>query len=868
MNQQIQLPSIQELQAWTIYPSSKAANTAEEISSLSYNDQAWYPAKTPGTVLSTLITNHVIENPFFGMNLNEIPTEPYQSSWWYRTTFFIKEQEMDRNHLLEFDGINYKANIWINGRLLAGEQQVKGAFRRFSFNIQSWIKPGNNVIAIEVHPPQSGDYTMGFVDWNPPAPDQNMGLWRPVRIRQCGNLSLENPFVRTLFPPDNYNTAGLVITFTAVNHSDKPLIVYIKAKIQGKKQTLTYTRRFEFNPAEIKEVEFTWKRIESFQIKNPDLWWPYTLGTPNLYSLKLQIFEDKGISDTTNVTFGIRHVEDYFTPEGHRGFRINGKNILITGGGWTDDLLLADTPETIEAQLQYVKHINLNSIRLEGIWGKDQTLYDLCDRYGILIMAGWSCHWEHSQYLGKDVDERFGGITEDEDIDLISHSWEDQVVWLRNHPSIYVWAVASDKVPSPALEQKYLDTFYQKDPTRPYLCSTGGFGSDQKIICKEEIVSEISGESGMKMLGPYDYTPPVYWYIDKKLGGAFGFNTETGPGAIVPVLDSLKKMFPVDHRWPVDVYWNFHCCLNEFNKLDRFLYAMKQRYGEPSSLEDFAYKSQVLNYELMRPMFEAFRANKGHATGIIQWMLNSAWPKLYWQLYDYYLAPTGAFYATRTSCKPLHVLYNYGDQGIYIVNDVLQTYENMELHIRVFDIHSSEIVHEQISVNCIAEISGKVYSLQIPEDITTAYFLDLRLYDKNAKEIDRNFYWLSTKPDVLDFDVRVEPWPFYTPSKEYADFSLLNMLPKASISVIEEWREEEEKEIVIVILKNTSPHLAFFIELCIRNEQGEMILPVFWDDNYVSLLPNEERAITGWIYKKSGKNVVQVKGWNCPQFHP
>jgi len=188
--------------------------------------------------------------------------------------------------------------------------------------------------------------------------------------------------------------------------------------------------------------------------------------------------------------------------------------------------------------------MNLNCIRLEGIWGKDHSLYDLCDRYGILMMVGWSCHWEHEQYLGKPVDERFGGITSPEDIDLMAKSWTDQVIWLRNHPSILVWAVGSDKIPHPDLERRYIDTFEKYEPTRPYLASTGGVGSEQAIIGSEVIVSDVSGQTGVKMLGPYAYTPPVYWYEDKKRGGAYGFNTETGPGVQVPVLQSLKKMIP------------------------------------------------------------------------------------------------------------------------------------------------------------------------------------------------------------------------------------------------------------------------------------------------------------------------------------
>ena len=410
--------------------------------------------------------------------------------------------------------------------------------------------------------------------------------------------------------------------------------------------------------------------------------------------------------------------------------------------------------------------------------GKDHTLYDLCDEYGILMMVGWSCHWEHEQYLGKPVDGRYGGVTSAEDVDLIGESWRDQVIWLRNHPSIYVWAVGSDKVPAPELERKYIETFEKYDPSRPYLVSTGGVGSEQGIIGDDVVVSEISGGSGVKMLGPYAYTPPVYWYTDTTRGGAYGFNTETCPGAVVPPLESIRKMIGEDHLWPIDEFWHFHCALNEFDTLDRHREAIDRRYGGADSVEQFAMKAQVLNYELMRPMFEAFAANRPVATGVVQWMLNAAWPKMYWQLYDKFLMPTGAFYGARKACQPLHLLYNYGDHSVYAVNGLPATFRDIKATIRVLEIDSAEVFGETVDISMDPESSAKVLDLPEFDRISTTYFLDLRLAGQRV-----NFYWLSTKPDVLDYEARVEPWAYYTPSKEFADFTALNSLPAAKVEI-------------------------------------------------------------------------------------
>jgi exo-1,4-beta-D-glucosaminidase len=839
---------------WMIQSSSEVSQTPELISRPSFDTRRWYPTSVPATVLAALVGNSVYKNPYFGMNLKEIPGELFENPWWYRTEFQLSPKEASGTVLLEFDGINYSAEIWLNGNRIAAANEVRGAFRRFQFDISRFVSEGANALALEVIPPKPGDFSTGFVDWNPPPPDRNMGIFRTVRLRFCRGVSIDRSFVQTRLNTETLDKATLTVTAELVNHGQRSS----SGILEGRIESLRFSKALDIEPQERETVEFT-----DLKIKNPRIWWPYQLGRPNLYDLNLKFTADGEVCDVTHMKFGIREIEDYTNKGGHRGFKVNGKKILIKGAGWTDDLLLADTPQIIDTQLRYVRHINLNCIRLEGIWGKDQTLYDLCDRYGILMIVGWGCHWEHEQYLGKPVDDRYGGVTAPEDIELIAQSWQDQVLWLRNHPSIFVWAVASDKVPKPELAQRYIETFQKYDPSRPYLASTGGVGSEQQIIGKDVVISEICGPSGVKMLGPYAYTPPVYWYTDKTLGGAYGFNTETSPGAVVPPLDSIKKMIPEDHLWPIDEFWEFHCGLNEFSTLDRYRVAINRRYGEPAGVEEFAVKAQALNYELMRPMFEAFRANKGSATGVVQWMLNAAWPKMYWQLYDRYLMPTGAFYAAKKACEPLHLLYNYGDRGIYIVNDHLAAYRNLKATIRVLDINSAEVLNRTFVLDAQPESLAKIFELPEFNKISTTYFLDLRLNNEKGIEIGSNFYWLSTKPDVLDYDVKVEPWPYYTPSKEFADLTALNSLLPAKVDFEYHTTTIRDQTKFTAILHNAANTIAFFIELNISNKiTGETILPVFWEDNYVSLLPGEKRTIEAASPAKKDHIILTINGWN------
>jgi len=832
---------------WLIQASSEVNQTPREISSLDFDTRSWYSASVPSTLLATLVENGVYENPYFGMNLKDIPTKPFAEPWWYRTEFQLSGSDLDKPLLLEFDGINYSADIWLNGMQIATSAEVRGAFRRFQFDVSESVCAGDNVLAVAVLPPEPGDFSTGFVDWNPPPPDRNMGMFRSVRLRLCEGVSIENPFVQTHL--EKFDEAVITVSAELANHTDRN----ISGVLEGEIGSVIFSRAVEIGPQQRKKIV-----LDDLKIADPQLWWPHDMGTPDLYDLNLKFVVDGGISDAAGVRFGIRKVEDYTNDAGHKGFKINGRKVLIKGAGWTDDLFLADTAESIDAQLKYVRHMNLNCIRLEGIWGTDSTLYDLCDEYGILMMVGWSCHWEHEQYLGMPVDARYGGVTSAEDIDLVGKSWRDQILRLRNHPSIYVWAVGSDKVPAPELERKYIETFKTYDPSRPYLVSTGGVGSEQGIIGDDVIVSEISGGSGVKMLGPYAYTPPVYWYTDTTRGGAYGFNTETCPGAVVPPLESIRRMLDEDHLWPVDESWRFHCALNEFDRLDRYREAIDKRYGGADTVEEFARKAQVLNYELMRPMFEAFRTNKGKATGVIQWMLNAAWPKMYWQLYDKFLMPTGAFYGARKACEPLHLLYNYGDRSVYAVSALPATMRDIKATIRVLDIDSAEVFSKTADISMDPESSAKVLDLPQFGSISTTYFLDLRLAGQRV-----NFYWLSTKPDVLDYEAEVEPWAYYTPTREFADFTALDSLPAAKVETGHLFQSSSRGRKLEVTLNNVAKHIAFFLELKVLDkETGETVLPVFWDDNYISLLPGESRTVTA-TFPDSGSDVeFALDGWN------
>ena len=822
----------------------------------------------PGTVLGGLAADKVIEDPTFGINMKNVDTLQFQKPWWFRTTFLLPAADLKRYVSLRFNGINYRADLWINGKKVVGIDTFAGTFRMYTFNINPFIREGENTVALKLSQYAYSEYSLGFCDWNPIPSDRSMGIFRDVSLEVNQGIKIRSPFVYSKVDTVTKKAADLFIQAEIVNNTDKPetgilRIDYELGKVEKKVTIPAHdTLSYRFKPEEYRQLS----------VSNVQLWWPNGMGNPKLYHLKTEFIAGNQVIDQVDKKYGIREIRCYLNKDKNRTFEINGKFILIKGGGWSDDIFLRDTRKSVEAQMRYIRHMNLNSIRCEGFWGKDENLYDLCDEYGILVMIGWNCIWEWEEYLHKHCDEKYGGAVDDVDIALLSASWKDQMLWLRNHPSIYLWMLGSDKLPCPKLEMKYVELFKKYDPSRPYSTSAGGAGTeDNKIVAEVPIVSEISGPTGMKMLGPYAWTPPQYWFTDTKLGGAWGFNTETCPGAAIPPVASLRKMIPEGHLWPIDKkYWEYHTGRNEFTTLDRDIKAINMRYGNSTDLEEFAFKAQVNNYEIMRPMFEAFIANKPKSTGLVQWQLNSAWPKMIWQLYDTYLQPNGSFYGVKKACTPLHAIYRYGFNDIYLANEDLADAKELTVKMRIFDIHSRQIFAGQWSGDIQSNISKFIYKLPQPNDLTSVWFLELKMYNKNNQEIDNSVYWISTKTDILDYDAAKKlSWAFYTPTKEFADYTALDQLPKVDLRYNYQFSKDKKFGRITLKVKNTSSSVAFFTFLDVLNPTTQKpILPVYWDDNYFTLFPGEERTYDAHYFladSDGNRPLLMVKGWNVDQ---
>ena len=841
-------------ESWAIQSSAKITDKGDAISTVGYKSAGWYSTPMPSTVVAALVRNHVYPDPYFGMNLRSFPgvsypigvnfsnldmppDSPFRDSWWYRTEFTLPKVARGQHVWLRFDGINYRANLWLNGRQIAKSDDWVGMWRVFEFDITEGARHGGkNALAVEVFPPQKDDLALTWVDWNPMPPDKDMGIWRDVYITSSGPVSLHYPRVITHFDLPSLATAHLTVIAEARNATDKP----VKGTLRGEIGTVHFSQPVELAPKETQVVTLDPTTAHQLNISHPRVWWPAKLGAQPLYDLHLEFVVGSTISDSLTQRFGIREVTSELTDKGYRLFKINGHNILIRGGGWCPDMMLRPTPERDEAQLRYVLGMNLNAVRFEGKLETEEFMAQ-ADKLGVLVLPGWCCcdHWERWKTWKA------------EDHTVATESLRDQLRRLAAHASVFTWLYGSDNPPPPDVEQEYLKVIKDTEWPNPYQSSATAKPT------------EGLGQSGVKMNGPYEYVPPRYWLDDTKNGGAFGFSTEISPGPTVPPVASLKLMLPPEHLWPIDDFWNFHAGGGEFKDVSVFTKALEQRYGKAENLDDYAQKAQLMAYEGERAMFEAYGRNKYTSTGVIQWMLNNAWPSMIWHLFDYYLRPAGGYFGSQKACEPLHVQYSYDDRSVVVVNSLYQPAEDLKVVAKVYNLDLTPKFSREAMLSVEPDSSTRAFEIPEITDLSGTYFVDVRIKDKSGKDLSRNFYWLSSQPDVLDW--ANTQW-YYTPQLSYADFTKLKELPPVEVKVSGRVEHGPGGPRASVTVHNPSSHLAFFVHLTVKKSRGgDEVLPVLWDDNYFALLPGEHRTVTATYLDPHalGTNpVVEVQGWN------
>jgi exo-1,4-beta-D-glucosaminidase len=849
---------------WQLQSSARVESDGANMSTPKFEAKGWIPVDVPATVVAALVKQKVYPDPDFGMNLRSFPgisygigenfsnqpmpaDSPFNVPWWYRKEFVLPTALKGRSIWLNFEGINYRANIWLNGTQIANSNDVAGAWRTYEFDITNTALPGKtNVLAVEVQASTENDLGITFVDWNPQPPDKNMGLWRGVEITSTGPVALRYPTVVSKIDSPENHAAHLTVTALLKNASQNP----VKGVLKGRIETINFLQEVELAAGESKDVTFTPDKFEALNLTQPRLWWPAQMGKPELYKLEMEFMAEGKTSDRSTTEFGIREVTSEVTAPNSRAFAVNGKKILLRGGGWSPDMLLREDSQRLEDELGYVQDMGLNTVRLEGKL-ETKEFFEMADRKGILIMAGWCC---------CDFWERWPKWT-DETMKIAQQSLRDQMYRLRSHPSLVMWLNGSDNPPPANVEQAYLNI--EKELMWP----------NPTVSSATAKPAQATGNSGVKMTGPYEYVAPAYWLTDAPgashpqecnaggCGGAYGFNTETSMGPAVPPAETIQEMLPKEHRWPIDDWWNFHAGGGKFKDIHVFIEAQDNRYGKSNSLEEFTSKSQLMAYEGVRAMFEAYSRNKYTSTGVVQWMLNNAWPSVIWHLYDFYLRPGGGYFGAKKAMEPLHPVYGYDDHSVCVVSSQYQDAKNLKLTAKILNLDMAEKFSKQVTLDAPADSTSKVFSLPDIGDLSSTYFLLLTLQDGNGKQVGSNLYWLSTRPETLDW--ANSNW-YTTPTASFADYTALEQLPKVKLKISSITLPKGANAITRVMVENPSKTVAFFVRLKLSAKTNE-VLPVIWDDNYITLLPGEKRGLTA-TYRanqlQGNKPVVDASGLN------
>lgn len=845
-----------EIGQWQIQASAKVQQDGAKISAAGFPSKDWYPVSGRATVMAGLLENGVYKDVFHSDNLRAVAVpdsnqHQFVVPWWYRTEFTLAKVAPGRHTLLRSNGIIGGADVWLNGRQIARREDLRGAYPVRVLDITSSVHAGTNTLALRVHAadPQL-ELSMGWVDWNPQPPDNNMGPWRGVDIVQTGPVALRFPLVTSSLSLPDLAHAALTAKVDVHNLDS----VTHDASVSGTVAGVTLHRVVHLAPGQNETVVFSPATDPGLALDQPRIWWPIGMGAQPLYQAQFTVAVEGAESDRADTTFGIRSVRSVLTRQGYRQFFINGQPLLIRGGGWAPDMFLRHDPARVATEFDYVRNLGLNTIRSEGKL-EDQHFYDLADRYGILILPGWECcdKWEAAAKTG-------GEPWNEADTKVAAESMASEARLLRNHPAVIGFLIGSDHAPPPALAQMYVNTLHDADWPNPIISDAA-----------EEQTAQ-TGPSGLKMRGPYGWVPPAYWYADK-LGGAFGFDSEVSAGADIPRLEDVERMLSPQERealWQYPHLRQFHAASawSPFSSIEPFATALAKRYGPPKSLADYVQKAQLANYDNVRAQFEAFNAHMDAAnpsTGVIYWMLNNAWPSLHWHLYDYYLNPAGAYFGAKKGNEPVHIQYSHDSRAIVLVNHTLTDQHGLQARIRVRNLDGSVRYDKHLTgLELAGNHTSRVLTLPALAGLSRTHFVELELQSADASPVSRNVYWLSTQPDVLDW--AKSNW-YLTPVTQYADLSALQSLPTATSEVHATVRREGEQNVVTVTLSvpAAAKPVALFQHLTLRRAaHGEAVLPVLWSDNDVTLWPGESLTVSARYAAQDAAPYVEVSGWNVP----
>uniref|UniRef100_B0T7S3 Glycoside hydrolase family 2 sugar binding n=1 Tax=Caulobacter sp. (strain K31) TaxID=366602 RepID=B0T7S3_CAUSK len=874
------------LKRWALVEAPKVSEGGAAVSAPAYDAKGWYAATVPGTVLTTLVDRGVYPDPDYGLNNTAIPESLNKQDYWYRSAFEAPADAAGKHLLLTFKGINYAAEIWLNGEKLG---DLKGAFIRGRFDLTGKLKPGQNAIAVKVSPPphpgiaheESLSAGVGenggmmaldgptFIasegwDWIPSVRDRNTGLWQDVVLTVSGEARLGDAHVVTTLPKADNSVADIEITAPIGNLTGHPVQAVVTAAFDGVSVSKTVTLAPGAGSVVLSPAEFP-----QLSVKNPKLWWPNGYGDPALHDLKLSVAIDGQVSDDKTIRFGIRQITydlSLMNPSGHlrrveidfskarqlgqdvtdgshEGVRkvpdgwatsltaqgdssvavrdipdtgltpylvikVNGVKIAARGGNWgTDDWRKRVDRARLEPYFRLHHDAHLNTIRNWVGQNTEDVFYDLADEYGLLVLNDF---WASTQDYQL----------EPQDVPLFLANAADVIGRYRNHPSIALWFGRNEGIPQPILNEGLEALVHDLDGTRWYT------GSSNRV--------------NLQNSGPYSYKEPQTYFADH----AKGFSVEVGTPSF-PTLEAFEAAVPQPDRWPISDAWAYHDWHPTGNGATKsFLDAMTAKLGPPTSLEDFERKAQLMNYETHRAIFEGMNAELWtRSSGRLLWMTQPAWPSTMWQILSHDYDTHAAFYGTQKAAEIVHVQMSLPDHRLELVNNGLTPIAGASLRARVVGLDGKALAERTWWIDAAANSTtqGEVLDLTEPLAAQGAVVVRLDLAAADGTPMSSNLYWLARDAEA---------------SRK------LSAMAAQPVTISAKSAKADAETVVTVSLANTGAAPALNGKLTLVDAKGARILPAYYADNYVSLLPGERRTVEVRYPGAVTGAKVELRGWN------
>ncbi len=895
---------------WYLQAAPKVHATAAQIGAPGFSTSKWLAATVPGTVLTTMVNRGIYPNPYYGLNNMAIPESLNKQDYWYRTTFPTPRTARGRDVTLTFGGINYVAHVWLNGHSLGS---IKGAFIRGIFNVTHDLRRhGENVLLVHVDPPYhpgipqeqsvlGGPGANGGMmeldgptfldtegwDWIPAIRDRDTGIWQRVTLHAHGSVTIGNPQVITTLPNlPSRSLADVKINVPLTNSSDKTVHATLTAAFPGAHIKTHVTLSPGANT-----IHLAPSKYPQLAVEHPRLWWPNGYGKPNLYHLTLTVSAGHAVSDTRHLDFGIRQVSyvlGLITPSGqlrqviytpskanpngkpvlnvtHKGilqvppqspyptfygpkgkkhwnqwvesitpagmhspairpaparfagtrtflvFMVNGVRIAARGGNWgMDDAMKHISRAHLEPYFKLERKAGVNIIRNWLGQSTEPVFYQLADKYGIMV---WNGFWDSTQ----------NSNIEPENPALFLKNARDVILRYRNHPSIVLWCGRNEGVPQPILNKGLARLVRTLDGTRYY---TGS-----------------SNDVNLQVSGPYYWQNPVLYYT--KLNR--GFAVETGSPSM-STLRSFKAWTPKPDQWPIDDVWAYHDWHQAGNgNTHPFMAAMQAMFGAPTSLADFERKAQMLNYIDYRAIFEGMDAHLWQPnSGRLLWMDHPCWPSNMWEIYNYDYSAQASYYGVKEALEPLHVQLDISNGNIQVVNTTLHAHPSLTVAVHAYSLANKLLFQKSAQIASPANQVVTAFPISLPAiEAHGLAFIQLTLTGPAGKPLSRNLYWLAARP---------------------AGYRALDRLPQGTVTATASWARSNTSDEVTVHLHNTGADAVLDQKLTLLDASGHRILPAYYSNNYVSLLPGQTRTVTIHYPKTAATSAphLALRAWNLP----